>query len=231
MPQETAAGENTSAADIAVRRLGHRAYAEIYDAMRRFTRERGPQTHDEIWLVEHESVYTLGKSPITGEARTSINGISVVAVDRGGDITYHGPGQIVLYPLIDLRRRRLFVRDYVQLIEKAVIETLFFYDIQAFVHPKAPGVYVRRPGGTGEFAGEAKIASLGVHVSRGSTYHGLALNVAMDLTPFSWIAPCGYQKLRVIDMRTLGCTATPEAVGSALLRRLLNLFNTHSLSA
>lgn len=226
MPSEDAAAPTTN---IVVRRLGRRPYAGVYAAMQRFTRSRTETTADEVWLVEHESVYTLGKSPIIGEERRSIHGIEVVAVDRGGDITYHGPGQIVLYPLIDLRRRGLFVREYVKLIEKAVIETLLHYGIDALVHPEAPGVYVQCAGGAGKFAGLEKIASLGVHVSRGATYHGLALNVAMDLSPFSWVSPCGYRQLRVTDMRTLGCEASLEAVADVLLNRLLTLFNQHAL--
>ena len=121
------------------------------------------------------------------------------------------------------------MREYVKLIEKAVIETLLHYGIDALVHPEAPGVYVQCAGGAGKFAGLEKIASLGVHVSRGATYHGLALNVAMDLSPFSWISPCGYRQLRVTDMRTLGCEASLEAVADVLLNRLLTLFNQHAL--
>lgn len=206
---------------IVVRRLGRRPYQEVYEAMRGWTHARTQETVDELWLVEHDPVYTMGRSPLTRDERTKIGGIPVVAVDRGGDMTYHGPGQIVAYPLIDLRRRGLFVREFVRILEASVIETLAAFSVPAFVHAGAPGVYAALAGGSGPFQGEAKIASLGVHVSRGASYHGLALNVDMDLRPFSAIAPCGYQALRVTDMRALGSGAAPSSVLEKLQEALL----------
>ena len=170
---------------VFVRNLGLQAYRPVYEAMKRFARANHEAVQDEIWLVEHLPVYTMGKSPLLGETRTSINGIEVVSVDRGGDITYHGPGQIVIYPLLHLKQRGIYIKTYIQILEESAVRTLEEFGIDAFVHPKAPGVYVHCAGGFGEFAELAKIASVGVHLSNGCTYHGLSLNVDMDLTPFA----------------------------------------------
>ena len=212
---------------IFVRNLGLQAYRPVYEAMQRFAHENNDAAQDEVWLVEHLPVYTIGRSPLLGESRTSIDGIEVVAVDRGGDITYHGPGQIVLYPLLHLKQRGIFIKTYVHILEHAVIKTLKNFGIDAFVHPKAPGVYVHCQGGTGEFAGQAKIASIGVHLAKGCTYHGLSLNAAMDLAPFSAITPCGYKALRVIDMRTLGVEVNNRSVAEKLLNNFLFLLEHH----
>jgi len=173
----------TLVADIVVKSLGRTPYGETLEAMRAFTRARAAE---EIWLTEHEPVYTLGQG---AAERAVANGIPVVRSDRGGDITYHGPGQVVLYALIDLARRGIKVKRYVWLLEQAVIDL-----VGGERRPGAPGVYVDG----------AKIAALGIRVVRGRAYHGVALNVDMDLTPFSAIDPCGYPGLKVTQMKDLG---------------------------
>lgn len=175
-----------------VKHLGLLAYADAYDAMRRYTAERGPATPDELWLLEHPPVYTLGQAA-KAEHVLRPNGIPVVRVDRGGQVTYHGPGQVVAYALLDLRRRGLAVRRLVWLLEQATIDLLAEFDIPGERRTGAPGVYV----------GDAKIAALGLRVRAGCCYHGLALNVAMDLAPFSDINPCGYAGLAVTQLRDL----------------------------
>ena len=157
-----------------------------------FTNQRTPETPDQFWLVEHPSVFTQGQA---GKAEHLLfpGDIPVVQTDRGGQVTYHGPGQLVAYPLLDLRRLKMGVRDLVTAIEQTIVETLAVYGIEAYPKPDAPGVYV---------AGN-KIASLGLRVRRGCSFHGLALNVAMDLSPFERINPCGYQGLAMTQMRDL----------------------------
>lgn len=191
--------------DIVIQRLGRRDYSETLDAMRRFTRERTDATPDEIWLVEHPPVYTLGQ----GAAAVRVaNGVPVIQADRGGEVTYHGPGQVVVYTLIDLARRGIKVKAFVRLLEQAVIDLI---GSRAARRVGAPGVYV---------AG-AKVAALGIRVSRGRAYHGLALNVDMDLSPFSAIDPCGYPGLQVTQTRDLGMAGTPTQIGEALARLLV----------
>jgi lipoyl(octanoyl) transferase len=168
--------------EIVVRRLGRVEYLPTWQAMRAFTRERDESTPDELWLLEHLPVYTVGQ----GAAQPSLP--NVVRSDRGGDITYHGPGQVVLYTLVDLARRSIKVKRFVWLLEQSVIDLL---DGRGERKPGAPGVYVDG----------AKIAALGIRVVRGRAYHGLALNVDMDLSPFSAIDPCGYPGLRVTQMK------------------------------
>ena len=190
----------TLVADIVLRRLGRADYLPTLEAMRRFTRERDEGTVDELWLLEHAPVYTLGQ----GAAPVRVaNGIPVIAADRGGEITYHGPGQVVLYTLIDLARRGMKVRPFVRLLEQAVIDLL---GSKAMRRPGAPGVYVDG----------AKVAALGIRVTRGRAYHGLALNVDMDLAPFSAIDPCGYPGLAVTQTRDLGFSESPSAMGERL---------------
>jgi lipoyl(octanoyl) transferase len=172
-----------------VRQLGRRAYRPVWQAMQRFTDERQPETCDELWLVEHDPVYTLGQAG-RPEHVLAPGAIEVLAVDRGGQVTYHGPGQLVAYPLIDLRRLRLGVRELVQRIEQAIIDLLAADGIAATRRCGAPGVYV----------GAAKIAALGLRVRRGCSFHGLAFNIDMDLAPFRGINPCGYQGLEVTQM-------------------------------
>jgi lipoyl(octanoyl) transferase len=190
----------TRVADIVIRRLGRAEYLPTLDAMRRFTREREDGTADELWLLEHPPVYTLGQ----GAAPVRVaNGIPVIAADRGGEITYHGPGQVVLYTLVDLARRGIKVKAFVRLLEQSVIDLL---GAKAMRRPGAPGVYVDG----------AKVAALGIRVTRGRAYHGLALNVDMDLTPFSAIDPCGYPGLAVTQTRDLGFADAPAAMGERL---------------
>lgn len=187
-------------ADLTIKRLGLVDYLRTLDAMRSFTRERDGSTVDELWLLEHPPVYTLGQ----GAAPVRVaNGIPVIAADRGGEVTYHGPGQVVLYTLIDLTRRGIKVREFVRLLEQAVIDLI---GSRAARRPGAPGVYVDR----------AKIAALGIRVMRGRAYHGLALNVDMDLSPFSAIDPCGYPGLAVTQTRDLGMPGTPAEIGERL---------------
>ena len=190
----------TIVADIVVRRLGRVEYAPTLDAMRRFTRGRDDGTADELWLLEHPPVYTLGQ----GAAAVKVaNGIPVIAADRGGEITYHGPGQVVLYTLIDLSRRGIKVKPFVRLLEQAVIDLI---GARAVRRPGAPGVYVDG----------AKVAALGIRVIKGRAYHGVALNVDMDLAPFSVIDPCGYPGLAVTQTRDLGLSDTPTNMGEKL---------------
>jgi len=194
---------------VAIRALGRTEYEPTWRAMQAFTAARTPATPDEIWLTEHPPVYTLGLAG-RGEHLLRDNGIPVIKVDRGGQITYHGPGQLVGYLLCDLKRSRLGVRAMVRSIEAAVVEWLDSLGISAYGKPAAPGVYVLRSGV------EAKIAALGLRVSGGCTYHGLAVNVAMDLSPFADINPCGYRGLAVTQLADLGVATTVEAAGAAL---------------
>jgi lipoyl(octanoyl) transferase len=199
---------------------GREAYAVTYDAMRAFTDARTPDTQDELWIVEHPPVFTLGLGADPGHVLDA-NGISVVQTDRGGEVTYHGPGQAVIYLLMDLRRRpgkRLFAREFVNQIEQSVIDTLHAYNLAGERKSGAPGIYMR----DGEWRG-AKIAALGLKVrGNGCTYHGVSLNVAMDLKPFSWINPCGYEGLAAVDMRSAGVEAHLPEVQQALARRLID---------
>ena len=172
--------------------LGLQDYASSWQAMTEFTNQRTPDTPDQLWLVEHSPVFTQGQA---GKAEHLLfpGDIPVVQTDRGGQVTYHGPGQLVAYPLLDLRRLKLGVRDLVTAIEQTIVNTLAEYSIEAYPKPDAPGVYV---------AGN-KIASLGLRVRRGCSFHGLALNVAMDLAPFQRINPCGYEGLAMTQMKDL----------------------------
>ncbi|MGZ5819458.1 MAG: lipoyl(octanoyl) transferase LipB, partial [Burkholderiaceae bacterium] len=177
-----------------LRVLGRAEYAPTFDAMRAFTDARTADTPDEIWIVEHPPVFTLGLGADAAHVLDA-HDIPVVQTDRGGEVTYHGPGQVVLYLLMDLRRRkadaRLFAREFVNNIEQAVIDTLAAYNLTSERKPGAPGIYVSDSAWQG-----AKIAALGLKIrANGCTYHGVSLNVAMDLTPFSWINPCGYEGL------------------------------------
>ncbi len=196
-----------------VRTLGVTAYEATWRAMQRFTDERDADTEDELWLTEHPPVYTLG---LAGRREHVLrdNGIPVIKVDRGGQVTYHGPGQLVAYTLVDLRRARLGVRDMVRRLEGAVIEWLATHGIESYGKVDAPGVYVAR--GAADARSEAKIAALGLRVRRHSTYHGLAVNVAMNLAPFHDIDPCGYPGLAVTQLADLGAGCTVAQAGEAL---------------
>lgn len=194
-------------------------YATSFAAMRAFTDARTPETPNELWIVEHPPVFTLG----LGAERSHIlnaHDIPVVQTDRGGEVTYHGPGQVVIYLLMDLRRShpkaRLFAREFVHRIEEAVIRTLARYNLQGERIAGAPGIYLA----DGAWKG-AKIAALGLKVrGNGCTYHGVSLNVAMDLQAFSWINPCGYAGLATVDMRTLGVTTSLQEVQQELAKQL-----------
>ena len=205
-----------------VRDLGHADYLAVWQAMRDFTEQRDAATADELWLVEHPPVYTLGQAG-RREHLLVANEIPVVPTDRGGQITYHGPGQVVAYPLVDLRRLGIYVKELVYRIEQSVIQTLDALGIDARRVRGAPGVFVPWPAATsqGEFAGLAKIAALGIKIARSRSYHGVALNVAMDLTPFTAIDPCGYAALTTVDIATLGVATDRDAVGQRLAERLV----------
>ncbi len=208
-------------------KLGRTEYLLAYSRMRAFNDARGPDTPDEVWLVEHEPVYTQG---LGGRAEHVLNpgAIPVVQSNRGGQVTFHGPGQVVAYPLIDLRHLGIYVKEYVYRLEEAVIRTLAGEGVTGHRVPGAPGIYVRlddpfghavldRTGApTDVFRGLGKIAALGVKVSRHCTYHGVALNVAMDLSPFDGINPCGYPGLRTVDLATLGVTTAWAPVADRL---------------
>jgi lipoyl(octanoyl) transferase len=198
-------------AELRYRRLGEAAYEETLAAMRRFTDERGADTPDELWLLQHPRVFTQGQAG-RAEHVLAPGAIPVVQVDRGGQVTYHGPGQWVVYLLVDLKRRGLGVRELVSLIERAIVTVLAGHGIEAAADPARPGVYVDG----------AKIASLGLRVRRGCSYHGLALNVSLDLEPFGRINPCGYEGLAVTSMAALlpGLQLDETAVGEALLSAL-----------
>ena len=190
-------------------------YMPVWEAMREFTGQRNETTPDQLWLVEHDPVYTLGQAGKPEHILNSAN-IPVVRSDRGGQVTYHGPGQIIVYSLIDLRRLKLFVREYVQALEDAAIDTLTDFGVQgACRKPDAPGVYVPQPEGD-----LAKIAALGIKVSNGRTYHGMALNVDMDLTPFLGINPCGYEGMRTIDLAYCGVHVSLQEAGERLAENI-----------
>ena len=195
---------------LRVRRLGRVEYAPTFAAMQEFTATRTAETADELWIVEHLPVFTLGQAGKPEHLLRDI-GIPLVQIDRGGQVTYHGPGQVVIYLLLDLNRRQLKVRELVRHIEQAVIDLLAAHGVTAERHTNAPGVYV---------AG-AKIAALGLRIRRGCSYHGVALNVQMDLSPFAAINPCGYPGLAVTQTHDLGLTLTPDTAADELTRHLL----------
>jgi lipoyl(octanoyl) transferase len=221
-----------------VTRLGRRDHASVDAAMRAFTDARGPATDDELWLVEHDPVFTQG---IAGRAEHVLDAgeIPVVPTLRGGQVTYHGPGQVVAYPLVDLKRLRIYVKEYVFRLEQAVLQVLADVGVTGHRLVGAPGIYVRLddPGdhaalpssaqapGPDRFAGLGKVAALGIKVTRHCTTHGLALNVAMDLAPFSRIDPCGYAGLRTVDLRSLGVEIGWDDAADRLAERLQALLS------
>ena len=192
-----------------VRTLGRQPYEPVWRAMQRFTDARDEACADEIWLVEHDPVFTLGQAG-RAEHVLGAGAIPVLHVDRGGQVTYHGPGQLVAYPLLDLRRLRIGVREYVERIEQAVIDTLAEWNIEGARRAGAPGVYV---------AG-AKVAALGIRVRRGCTFHGLAFNIAMDLEPFSRINPCGYAGMQVASVADFGGPSGLDEVAPVLVGQM-----------
>jgi lipoyl(octanoyl) transferase len=205
-----------------VRDLGRVDYLPTWQAMREFTAQRTATTEDELWLVEHAPVFTLGQAG-RREHLLVDTAIPVVATDRGGQITYHGPGQVVAYPLVDLRRLGVFVKELVFRIEQSVIQTLEAFGVDGRRVRGAPGVFVPWPEAAtvGEFAGLAKVAALGIKVTHARSYHGVALNVSMDLTPFTLINPCGYAGLPTIDLASVGVRAHRAAVAAHLAQRLV----------
>ena len=218
-------------AQPSLHRLGRVDYLPTFDAMRAFTEARTPDTPDEIWLCEHPPVYTQG---MAGKPEHVLNphGIAVVQTNRGGQITYHGPGQVVAYPLIDLKRLNIYVKEYVYRLEEAVLRTLAHVGVTGHRVAGAPGIYVRLADPFGHtaltgprinrFEGLGKIAALGIKVSRHRTSHGVALNVAMDLQPFAGINPCGYEGLQTTDLSTIGVKVSIDEVAEVLGRKLAN---------
>jgi len=188
---------------ILIKEFGTAEYLPTVEAMRAFTARRGADTPDELWLLEHPPVYTLGLAADAAHGPKGGGGIPVEQVERGGEITYHGPGQVVLYTLVDLARRGIKVKQFVAMLEQAVIDLL---GARAERRPGAPGIYV----------GGAKVAALGIRVTRGCAYHGLALNVDMDLAPFAAIDPCGYPGMQVTQTRDLGIAEDKEILGRKL---------------
>ncbi|ENM5902697.1 lipoyl(octanoyl) transferase LipB [Vibrio mimicus] len=199
---------------LLVRRLGRRDYTPVWQAMHQFTDQRDSTTRDEVWLVEHNPVFTQGQA---GKAEHLLNtgDIPVVQSDRGGQVTYHGPGQLVAYFLIDLRRKHLGVRELVTHIENLVINTLKHYQIDSAARPDAPGVYVQ----------DKKICSLGLRIRKGCSFHGLALNIQMDLTPFQRINPCGYAGMEMVQLSDLYGPIGIEQVEQALIQELVTLLD------
>jgi lipoyl(octanoyl) transferase len=196
--------------NVIIRQLGRQSYEPIFKAMQRFTDERTADTEDEIWLVEHDAVFTQGQA---GKAEHILmpGDIPVVQVDRGGQVTYHGPGQQVIYLLLNIKRRKLGVRHLVTAMEEAVVGLLAKYGVKAYPKPDAPGVYVD----------EKKVCSLGLRIRNGCSFHGLALNVNMDLSPFQRINPCGYAGMEMIDTARLNGPTSLEVAGSELTDLLL----------
>lgn len=196
---------------VRVQQLGICAYSPVLQQLQMFTRSRTPQTIDEIWLLEHEPVYTQGQA---GKSEHLLNAgsIPVVQSDRGGQVTYHGPGQLIMYLLTDIDRKKINIREFVCCIEQSVISLLDGYGISSSTLRNAPGVYVN----------DAKICSLGLRVRQGRTYHGLSLNVNMDLEPFSRINPCGFVGMQVVQISDLGGPSTVATVGTDLLRIISN---------
>ena len=205
---------------LKIRRLGRQPYEATWKAMSAFTDQRGPDTPDELWVLEHDPVFTLGQAGKM-EHVLAPGEISVVPVDRGGQVTYHGPGQIVAYPLIDLRRVGVGVRELVNRIEQAIIDTLEHWNIEAVRREGAPGVYVA----------DAKVAALGLRVRRGCSFHGLAFNVNMNLEPFHRINPCGYKGLAVTQVLDLGGPSRLSDVEDVLVGEFCRQFGFEAVAA
>ncbi len=196
--------------NIKIKQLGLQDYPPIWQAMQDFTQQRDKDTRDEVWIVEHLPVFTLGRNGKRKHILDAGN-IPIIPIDRGGQVTYHGPGQLVIYLLIDLKRRKMGVRQFVTHIENAIINFLAAYDINATNDPKAPGVYVNHQ----------KIAALGLRISKGCTSHGLSLNIDMDLEPFKRINPCGYKGLKVTQCKDLGIEKSMTQIAHELTQYLL----------
>jgi len=213
------------ASSVLIKNLGLVEYQDAYIAMQSFTKERLPTTPDELWILQHPPIFTLGLAGNPANLHRPINHIPLLEVDRGGEITYHGPGQIIIYLLVDLKRKKLFVKDLVRAIEQSVIDTLTKFGVLAERKLGAPGIYIAKQNQSSHFQG-AKIAALGLKITKQCSYHGLALNVAMDMRPFDAIHPCGYEGLQTIDMKTLGISENIDLVATCLvdhLKRQLHL--------
>lgn len=200
---------------INIRQLGKQAYEQLVLRMQQFTAARQSDTIDEIWVTEHDAVFTLGFNGKDDHIITK-NNIPIVRTDRGGQVTYHGPGQLVIYILIDIKRRKMGIRNLVRLIEQAIIDLLQDFDISAEGNVKAPGVYV---------AGK-KIAALGLRVKQKGTYHGLALNIDMDLAPYRYINPCGVENAEITQLTDLGVTQNINLIAEQLTKNLITLLNS-----
>lgn len=200
-----------------IREFGRVEYTPTFERMQALTVARDVNSPDEFWLLEHPPVFTLGQAGLESHLLHATS-VPLVHTDRGGQITYHGPGQVVIYMLLDLKRRGMMIKEWVRRIEEAIILTLGDYGLQTERHEGAPGIYIGNDG-TQTHAG-AKIAALGLKVKNGCTYHGLSLNVAMDLSPFLQINPCGYAGLETVDMRTMGVDAPQDEVAHVLANYL-----------
>ena len=219
-----------------VKRLGRVAYSEAYQAMQDFTAQRNSETSDELWLCEHPPVFTQGLAGLAGHVLHA-GDIPVIATNRGGQVTYHGPGQVMAYPMVNLHRAGYFVKEYVYRLEESVIRTLAHFGVTGHRVANAPGIYVRLadpfahtaltgPATPGDpFKGLGKSSALGIKVSRQCTYHGLALNVKMDLEPFQRINPCGYAGLQTVDLFTMGVNTTWEEAADVLAFKLTPLLS------
>jgi len=205
---------------ILVKQLGLVDYSATYEAMREFTQKRTADSADEIWVLEHHPVFTLGLAGDPQNLHSPSADIPLVEVDRGGEITYHGPGQIVIYLLLDLKRLGIFVKELVSRIEQALIDTLAEYGLQAERQAGAPGIYIAAQEKVPQEWVGAKIAALGLKVSKSYSYHGLALNVSTDLAAFGRIHPCGYEGLRTVDMQNLGIKDNIDNVSQKLVENL-----------
>lgn len=214
-----ARGREFDAPQPIIRQLGRVEYEPTWRAMQRFTDERGPQTPDEIWFLEHPPVFTLGLNANVAHVLAP-GDIPVVQIDRGGQVTYHGPGQLVVYPLVDLRRAKLGVRDLVTALEQSVIRLASDFGISAECRRGAPGIYV----------GDKKLGSIGIRVRRGSSYHGLAVNVNLDLEPFHRINPCGYQGLEMTQFAGLSGLDSVARAAEALEPHLLGALGFAAIS-
>ena len=202
--------------EIAIRRLGLQDYEPVWRAMQGYTDRRDESTRDEIWFTEHPPVFTLGLNA-SREHLFDTGDIPVVQIDRGGQVTYHGPGMLMIYPLIDLRRANIGVRDLVTALEQSVVDLAAGYGIDAAARPDAPGVYVA----------DTKLASVGLRIRRGASFHGMALNVDVDLEPFSRINPCGYEGLEMTDLHRLGIDLDLEQASQKMLPHLLRHLGLH----
>lgn len=201
-----------------MRQLGRRGYKPTWQAMQSFTDNRNADTPDELWLVEHEPVFTQGQAG-KAEHILAAGTIPVVQVDRGGQVTYHGPGQQVLYVLLNIKRRKLGVRQLVTLLEQTVVNVMNEYGIEAYPRPDAPGVYVK----------EKKLCSIGLRIRKGCSFHGLALNVDMDLAPFTRINPCGYASMQMVNTESLGGPLNVTEAGDKLIAHLLKLMKIEKI--